>query len=155
MRYPQFFASQAILKRIDGGGKSGIIFHTQGSGKTELSAFSTRIIRDYYSERGITAKFYYVVDRLDLLIQVRDEMRNRGLNAIEVNSRSDFEKELKRPLPKRGDLRSNGEIVVVNIQKFTDALPQVSNVYDAKIQRIFFVDEAHRSYKQTGQFSRT
>ena len=152
MRYPQFFASQAILKRIDGGGKSGIIFHTQGSGKTELSAFSTRIIRDYYSERGITAKFYYVVDRLDLLIQVRDEMRNRGLNAIEVNSRSDFEKELKRPLPKRGDLRSNGEIVVVNIQKFTDALPQVSNVYDAKIQRIFFVDEAHRSYKQTGQF---
>lgn len=152
MRYPQFFASQAILKRIDGGGKSGIIFHTQGSGKTELSAFSTRIIRDYYSERGITAKFYYVVDRLDLLIQVRDEMRNRGLNAIEVNSRADFEKELKRPLPKRGDLRSNGEIVVVNIQKFTDALPQVSNVYDAKIQRIFFVDEAHRSYKQTGQF---
>ena len=152
MRYPQFFASQAILKRIDGCGKSGIIFHTQGSGKTELSAFSTRIIRDYYSERGITAKFYYVVDRLDLLIQVRDEMRNRGLNAIEVNSRSDFEKELKRPLPKRGDLRSNGEIVVVNIQKFTDALPQVSNVYDAKIQRIFFVDEAHRSYKQTGQF---
>lgn len=146
MRYPQFFASQAILKRIDGGGKSGIIFHTQGSGKTELSAFSTRIIRDYYSERGITAKFYYVVDRLDLLIQVRDEMRNRGLNAIEVNSRTDFEKELKRPLPKRGDLRSNGEIVVVNIQKFTDALPQVSNVYDAKIQRIFFVDEAHRSY---------
>ena len=93
-----------------------------------------------------------MVDRLDLLIQVRDEMRNRGLNAIEVNSRADFEKELKRPLPKRGDLRSNGEIVVVNIQKFTDALPQVSNVYDAKIQRIFFVDEAHRSYKQTGQF---
>ncbi len=152
MRYPQFFASKAILKRIDSGGKSGIIFHTQGSGKTELSAFSTRILRDYYSAKGITAKFYYVVDRLDLLLQVRDEMRNRGLNVIEVNSREAFEEELTRPLPKRGDLRSNGEITVVNIQKFSDSLPQIKNVYDAKIQRIFFVDEAHRSYKQTGQF---
>lgn len=106
MRYPQFFASQAILKRIDGGGKSGIIFHTQGSGKTELSAFSTRIIRDYYSERGITAKFYYVVDRLDLLIQVRDEMRNRGLNAIEVNNLSEVNGKLLKILE---DLRCINE----------------------------------------------
>lgn len=45
MRYPQFFASQAILKRIDGGGKSGIIFHTQGSGKTELSAELFRFVK--------------------------------------------------------------------------------------------------------------
>lgn len=152
MRYPQFFASKAILKRIDGGGKSGIIFHTQGSGKTELSAFSVHILQDYFAKKNITARFYYVVDRLDLLIQVRDEMRNRGLNVIEVNTRAEFEKELNRPLSKRGDLSAKGEITVVNIQKFSDKLPEVKNDYHANIQRIFFVDEAHRSYKQHGLF---
>lgn len=152
MRYPQFFASKAIIKRIDAGGKSGIIFHTQGSGKTELSAFSTHIVGDYFAKKNITARFYYVVDRLDLLIQVRDEMRNRGLSVIEANSRDAFEKELNRPLAKKGDLSTKGEITVVNIQKFTDKLPEVKNDYNANIQRIFFVDEAHRSYKQHGQF---
>ena len=37
MRYPQFFASKALIKRLEAGGKSGIIWHTQGSGK--LSQF--------------------------------------------------------------------------------------------------------------------
>ncbi|MBR3195229.1 MAG: type I restriction endonuclease subunit R, partial [Clostridia bacterium] len=85
MRYPQFFASQALMKRLDNGGKSGIIWHTQGSGKTGLAAFSTRILRDYYAKKAITARFYYVVDRLDLLTQVSGEMSKRGLNVINVN----------------------------------------------------------------------
>jgi type I restriction enzyme R subunit len=44
MRYPQFFATRAILKRFKEPNKNGIIWHTQGSGKTALSAFSNRII---------------------------------------------------------------------------------------------------------------
>ena len=152
MRYPQFFASKAILKCVDGGGKSGIIFHTQGSGKTELSAFSVHVLRDYFAEKNITARFYYVVDRLELLNQVRDEMRNRGLNVTGVSTRSGFEKELNRPLSRRGDLSTRGEITVVNIQKFSNKLPEAQNDYQANIQRIFFVDEAHRSYKRHGQF---
>lgn len=87
MRYPQFFASKALVKRLDNGGKSGIIWHTQGSGKTALAAMSTRILRDYYAEKGITARFYYVVDRLDLLTQVSGEMAKRGLNVINVDSK--------------------------------------------------------------------
>lgn len=31
MRYPQFFATRAIIKRLASGGKRGIIWHTQGS----------------------------------------------------------------------------------------------------------------------------
>ena len=153
MRYPQFFASKALVKRVDAGGKSGIIFHTQGSGKTELSAFSTHILRDYFADKGISARFYYVVDRIDLLNQVRDEMSSRGLNVISVNSRDEFTKELNRPFSKKtGDLASKGEITVVNIQKFEDKLPEVKNEYDARIQRIFFVDEAHRSYALRGRY---
>ena len=152
MRYPQFFATKAILKRLDNGGKSGIIWHTQGSGKTELAAMNSRLLRDYYAKRGITARIYYVVDRLDLLTQVSKVMTKVGLNVISVNSKSEFEKELNKPISTRIGLNTDGEITVVNIQKFDDEMPVVKNEYDANIQRIIFVDEAHRSYKAAGEF---
>lgn len=152
MRYPQFFASKAILKRLENGGKSGVIWHTQGSGKTGLSAFCVRILRDYYAAKNITARFYYVVDRLELLTQVSGEMAKRGLSVINVNSRKEFEGELNRPLSKNPAMKSNGEITVVNIQKFNDEMPAAKNDYQAHVQRVFFIDEAHRSYKMTGEF---
>lgn len=45
MRYPQFFATRAILKHFEQPEKNGIIWHTQGSGKTALAAFSNRVIK--------------------------------------------------------------------------------------------------------------
>ena len=152
MRYPQFFASRALVKRLDNGGKSGIIWHTQGSGKTALAAMSTRILRDYYAKKGITARFYYVVDRLDLLTQVSGEMSKRGLNVINVNDKREFEKELNSPISNHISIGTDGEITVVNIQKFDNEMPVAQNVYNARIQRIIFVDEAHRSYKSNGEF---
>ena len=152
MRYPQFFASKALLKRIDTGGKSGIIWHTQGSGKTELAAFSTRILRDYYAKKSITARFYYVVDRLDLLTQVSGEMSKRGLNVINVNSKAEFESELNKPISDHVATNTDGEITVVNIQKFDDEMPVAKNEYNANVQRVIFIDEAHRSYKSDGEF---
>lgn len=152
MRYPQFFASKALQKRLDNGGKSGIIWHTQGSGKTELAAFSTRILRDYYAKKAVTARFYYVVDRLDLLTQVSSEMSKRGLNVINVNSKSEFEKELNKPISDHVATNTDGEITVVNIQKFDDEMPAARNEYNANIQRIIFIDEAHRSYRRDGEF---
>ena len=152
MRYPQFFAAKAILARLDNGGRAGIIFHTQGSGKTGLAGFSVRILRDYYAKKGITARFYYVVDRLDLLTQVSGEMRARGLLTINVDGKAEFQKELDRPLSKHMAGDTNGEITVVNIHKFSDKMPVAKNDYGAKIQRIFFIDEAHRSYAMHGEF---
>jgi type I restriction enzyme R subunit len=153
MRYPQFFASRAILERIKKGGKSGIIWHTQGSGKTELSVYCNRIIRDYYAKQGINTRFFYVVDRLELLTQTKKEFEKRGCEAVGVDSKEDFAKELKRPLDSKKNQSALGSCVIVNIQKFTDSLPEIKNDYGAKIQRIFFVDEAHRSYaKGTGEF---
>ena len=152
MRYPQYFASQALIKRLENGGKSGIIWHTQGSGKTAFAAMATRNLRDYYAKKGITARFYYVVDRLDLLTQVSGEMTKRGLNTINVNSKAEFEKELNQPISSHIATNTDGEITVVNIQKFDDEMPVVKNEYDAKVQRVIFVDEAHRSYKSDGEF---
>ena len=86
MRYPQFFATRKIVERINNGGKGGIIWHTQGSGKTGLAAFSNRVLRDYYAKKNINTRFFFVVDRIDLLTQASTEFKNRGLNVINCNS---------------------------------------------------------------------
>ena len=52
MRYPQFFATLAIEKKLDQGAKHGIIWHTQGSGKTALAFHNVRYLRDYYQKQG-------------------------------------------------------------------------------------------------------
>lgn len=152
MRYPQFFATREIVKRLKNGGTRGIIWHTQGSGKTELSAFSNRVIRHYYAGKDINTRFFYVVDRLDLLTQVNRELTKRGMHVINVNGRDEFTKELNKTLSTSSSINSFGEVTVVNIQKFTDKMPNAKNDYDANIQRVFFVDEAHRSYLSHGEY---
>lgn len=47
--------------------------------------------------------------------------------------------------------KSIGKVCVVNIQKFEGDIPEANNDYNANIQRVFFVDEAHRSYSKTGK----
>ena len=42
----------------------------------------------------------------------------------------------------------------MNIQKFTRDFPKAKNEYDTKIQRVFYIDEAHRSYASNGDFFR-
>ena len=90
MRYPQFFASRKIIERLEAGGKGGIIWHTHGSGKTGLSAFCLRVISDYYQKSNITARFFFVVDRLDLLRQASIEFQKRNLNVVNCSDRDSF-----------------------------------------------------------------
>lgn len=152
MRYPQFFASKQIIKRLEANGKSGIVWHTQGSGKTALAAFSSRLIADYYAKKGVNTRFFFVVDRLDLLTQASQEFQNRGFNVENVKSRQAFAIELGKLLPVRRKMDAIGDFTVVNVQKFIGEIPQASNAYEGKIQRIFFIDEAHRSYASNGEY---
>ena len=152
MRYPQFFATRKIIERLKSGGKGGIIWHTQGSGKTAIAAFSNRVIREYYSKKDISTRFFFVVDRLDLLTQASIEFTNRGLNTVNCENKTAFSKELNKPLSTDVGSKAIGEICVVNIQKFEGKMPEAKNDYNAKVQRIFFVDQAHRSYSSTGEF---
>lgn len=66
MRYPQYFATRTIEETIAKGVKKGVIWHTQGSGKTALAFFNIRYLTNYFSKQGIVPQFYFVVDRLDL-----------------------------------------------------------------------------------------
>lgn len=152
MRYPQFFAVRRIIDRLEKGQMRGIIWHTQGSGKTELAAYANKVIRDYYAKKNTVTRFFFVVDRIDLLRQDNGEFSSRHFAVTTCNSKTGFSTELQTVLPNSGTADKVGEFVVVNIQKFESAIPKARNEYDSNIQRVFFIDEAHRSYRAHGEY---
>ena len=152
MRYPQLFATKAIEAKLDEGIRKGIIWHTQGSGKTALAFYNVHFLTDYYQKQHIIPKFYFIVDRLDLLTQARDEFTARGLKVHTVSSRDEFVKDLKKTSAVNND-KGQREITVVNIHKFKDD-PTASTTtdYNINVQRVYFLDEVHRSYNPEGSF---
>jgi type I restriction enzyme R subunit len=152
MRYPQIFATKAIESKLDEGIKKGIIWHTQGSGKTALAYYNVKHLTDYYQNKGIIPKFYFIVDRLDLLIQAAKEFKARGLVVHEIDSRDAFARDIKATKVIHNN-SGKAEITVVNIQKFQDDPNVIQNTdYKLNIQRVFFLDEVHRSYNPKGSF---
>lgn len=153
MRYQQLFASYAIRNALSNGVKSGIIWHTQGSGKTALAYYNVKSLTDYFAKRNVVAKLYFIVDRIDLMEQASDEFVARGLVVRKAKDR----KELMNDIASReitGNDEGKPEIMVVNIQKFREdkAKVTVDDSYSTNLQRIFFIDEAHRGYNPQGSF---
>ncbi|GAA7481014.1 type I restriction endonuclease subunit R [Helicobacter pylori] len=178
-RYAQMFASLNVLKELqkhygtDPNLKDplkGIIWHTQGSGKTALTYHLTKLIRDFFSPKK--TKFYFIVDRLDLLEQAKNEFLKRGLQAYEAENKEDLSQKLKSSSVFENP-QGNDEIIVVNIQKFkapneekapnedpssapkeiiskTELQESIQNSHN--LQRVFIIDEAHRSYDPKGCF---
>jgi type I restriction enzyme R subunit len=152
MRYPQIFAAQAIADKIEDGTRKGIVWHTQGSGKTALAYYSVRYLTDYFRKKGIVPKFYFIVDRIDLLIQAAREFRSRGLVVHEIDSREAFARDIKSTQAIHND-SGQLEITVVNIHKFENDPDVVRSAdYNLQIQRVYFLDEVHRSYNPKGSF---
>ncbi|KGN71757.1 DEAD/DEAH box helicase family protein [Porphyromonas sp. COT-108 OH1349] len=152
MRYPQLFATKAIERHLEVGKTKGIIWHTQGSGKTALSFYNVKYLTDYYSSKRIVPQFFFIVDRLDLMIQAQREFSYRGLKVNSVQTKDDFAKIISSGLTTQ-NREGKPEITVVNIQKFSNdskALPK--NAYNVPVQRIYFIDEAHRNYSPDGCF---
>jgi len=152
MRYPQMFATKAIEKKLNEGVRKGIIWHTQGSGKTALAYYSVKYLTDYFHSKGIVPKFYFIVDRIDLLIQAGREFKSRDLVVHSINSREEFSRDIKSTSVIHNN-SGKPEITVVNIHKFEDD-PDVirNNDYNLNIQRVYFLDEVHRSYNPKGSF---
>lgn len=152
MRYQQLFASFAVKDKIDKGVKSGIIWHTQGSGKTALSYYLTNVLTDYFASKNQVAKFYFIVDRLDLLEQAGQEFKARGLKVKTANSRAELMQQFRENKSLEGNSGEN-EITVVNIQRFEEDREKIEiPPYATNLQRIFIIDEAHRGYNPKGSF---
>ena len=151
MRYPQLFATLAIEAKLNQGIKKGIIWHTQGSGKTALAYFNVNYLKDYYQKQNIIAKFYFIVDRLDLATQAKDEFIARSLKVEMISSKEDFVNNITTAGATAGN-DGQQTITVVNIQKFSDySIAQISD-YNLNVKRIYFLDEVHRSYNPEGTF---
>lgn len=98
MRYPQMFATMAIRDKLREGIRKGVIWHTQGSGKTALAYSNVRYLTDYFSrEEGKIAKFYFIVDRLDLAEQAKSEFEARGLNVKMIKDKRQFIDDIVNP----------------------------------------------------------
>lgn len=154
MRYPQYFATKAIEKFIDNWKKKGLIWHTQWSGKTALSFYNVKYLTDYFQKKSIIPKFYFIVDRLDLLTQASREFTSRWLKVHTVNSKEDLIKDF-RSNKSFQNVQWKPEITVVNIQKFKENESEEfldKTLYNLNSQRIYFIDEAHRGYKLEGSF---
>ncbi|WP_240146492.1 DEAD/DEAH box helicase family protein [Helicobacter pylori] len=173
------FASLNVLKELQKHYENnpkdplkGIIWHTQGSGKTALIYHLTKLIKDFFSPLGKKTKFYFIVDRLDLLEQAKNEFLKRGLQAHEAENKEDLSQKLKSSSVFENP-QGNDEIIVVNIQKFkspneekapnedpssapkeiiskTELQEAAKDSHD--LQRVFIIDEAHRSYDPKGCF---
>lgn len=152
MRYQQLFAALAIVDKLNKGIMSGVIWHTQGSGKTALSYHLNRVLTDYFAKHNKVAKFYFIVDRLDLLEQATQEFEARGLVVKTANSRSELMAQFRTNQSLEGNSGLN-EITVVNIQRFEEDKEKVILPdYATNLQRVFIIDEAHRGYKPEGSF---
>jgi type I restriction enzyme R subunit len=155
--YHQYFAvkkaltctQNALLKDK----KAGIIWHTQGSGKSFSMVFYTRHLSKYLNNPTIVV----LTDRNDLDGQLfttfsksKEYLRQ---TPIQITDRKDLRQKLNR---------ASGGIIFTTIQKFTpgedeDRIPEISPREDI----ILIVDEAHRSQygldakidKNTGKIS--
>lgn len=152
MRYQQMFASLAIREQLGDGATSGVVWHTQGSGKTALSYYLTYVLSDYYAKRDMVAKFYFIVDRIDLLEQATQEFEARGLVVSTANTRAELMAQFRNNHAQEGN-SGQPEITVINIQRFAEDKEKVNlPAYATNLQRIFIMDEAHRGYKPGGCF---
>lgn len=132
-RYNQYFAIKKTLKRInnikDGKRDGGVIWHTQGSGKSITMSILTKII----SRKIPNSKVIVVTDRIDLDEQIHGTFQNTSISVNKANSGKHLIKLIK----------NNKTVITTVINKF-------EKVFDEKIKidscDIFvLVDESHRT----------
>lgn len=130
-RYQQLYATNKIVQRVeDGDYKKGLIWHTQGSGKTLTMFFTAWKLR--YAPELKNPKVFILIDRIDLDDQVFEEFEAwGGQNLIRVESRKDLEKKIKG---------ADRGIFISTIQKFNE-LEEIENI-EGNV--IVLCDEAHR-----------
>lgn len=140
-RYQQFFGVESTMRRIKGedneGLRGGVIWHTQGSGKSLTMVMLTkRIIADSEIKN---ARFVLVCDRINLVKQLQDNFIHTGMQPSEATTG----KGLIALLENEGET-----IVTTTVNKFETAARGRTKVLNSNI--FLLIDESHRSH--TGEF---
>ncbi len=148
-RYQQFGGVKAILSQVseqkpDGSREGGVIWHTTGSGKSNLMVLLTKAL--LLDPELANSRIIIVTDRIDLEKQLAATFLTGGAFGSAVATKKDGEKakvQSGRDLAKRIG-SGNERIIFTLLQKFNSAtkLPECKNTSD---KLIVLVDEGHRS----------
>ena len=140
-RYQQFFGIRAAMKRIKGedgrGTRNGVIWHTQGSGK---SLTMVMLVKKIIAEPEIKEpRFVLVNDRINLDKQLRDNFAKTQLGPARAKTGTGL----------IGLLNDKGETIITTlVHKFDTAAKKRFKVEDDNI--FLLVDESHRTH--SGEF---
>ena len=131
-RYQQMRATNKIVQRVLTKEKQrGLIWHTQGSGKTLTMFFTAWKLR--FNKQLANPKVFILVDRVDLDDQIFETFINAGGQNVErAISRKDLEDKIQS--------QTSG-IYITTIQKFSELGKDVENLNE---NVIILSDEAHR-----------
>lgn len=131
-RYQQYRAVNKIIDRVvSGQQKTGLIWHTQGSGKSLTMLYAAKKMRNTSALNNPT--ILIVVDRVDLDTQISTTMTNIKLqNSTSAGSISALKKKLAS---------GTREIIVTTVFKFQD----IKEAVDTRDNIIILIDEAHRT----------
>ena len=144
-RYQQFRAVKLAVKRLREGrsprGRSGIIWHTQGSGKSLTMMF---MVREMYRHAQLANwKVVFVTDRTQLEDQLRETSQSVGFTVKTADSIRRLKKLLRT---------DTSDLVMAMIHKFREAdLTETFPQLNGSPHILVMTDEAHRSqYKLLG-----
>ena len=130
-RHMQYYAVKRILDRIDRGEhRKGLIWHTQGSGKSFTMLYTTKNLL----ERDVlnSPQLFVVVDTDKLNSQMRDQLANLSFEQWrEAESIADLENIIAA---------GRSELIITTIQKFQD----VDAGLQTNDEAVVMADEAHR-----------
>ena len=135
-RFQQFFSINKIIDRIkpvrNGKRKGGVVWHTQGSGKSLTMAMLARKIRDTIKNPQIII----VTDRVDLDRQITATLRKVEIDVINAASGKQLVNLLK----------GNGDYVITTIiNKFDAAIKSLSENQLDSPDIFVLIDEGHRT----------
>ncbi|WP_353197713.1 HsdR family type I site-specific deoxyribonuclease [Parapedobacter defluvii] len=141
-RYQQYFAIHKVMQRIKpikgGRRKGGVVWHTQGSGKSLTMAMLAKKIKQEIKN----PKIILVTDRIDL-----DNQITRTLKRVEVEVANAYTgKELIYLLKGNGD-----QVITTIINKFQAAAYALSAALEGDPDVFVLIDEGHRT--QYGTFN--
>jgi type I restriction enzyme R subunit len=141
-RYPQFIAVNRAIERIRSNhhaDRGGIVWHTQGSGKSLTMVFLAVKLRRLAVAANPT--LLVVTDRKDLDNQITGTFQRCGFpNPVQAHN----VKHLRELLAKGG-----GQTVMTTVQKFQEAATGQHPVPNEAENIFVMVDEAHRTQYRT------
>lgn len=138
-RYQQYFAVKAMLERIKQDKKGGVVWHTQGSGKSITMVYITKKIME--DKEIQNPQVVIVTDRIDLDKQIHKTFNRIGVEAARATTGNNLT-----------DLIKDEKIRVITtvVNKF-ETVVKSGTVIDAPNTYIL-VDEGHRT--QYGEINR-